>query len=87
MSLNLVDYILHLKYIKGCVVFQLGRLSLTGILYRKYLTIFLNFQLKPIAAKVNSHIKDTNDFFTKLQNLPKLPGDVILPNRQLNFQS
>lgn len=54
-SPNLLNSIPHLKCIKGCIVFKVGRLSLTGILYRKYLTIFLDFQLKPIAAKVNSH--------------------------------
>ena len=42
------------------------------------ISAFLDFHLKPIAAKVKSHIKDTNDFLTKLQNLPKLPDDVIL---------
>ena len=29
-------------------------------------------------AKVKSYIKDTNDFLRKIQNLPKLPDDVIL---------
>ena len=38
----------------------------------------LDFHLKPIAAKVKSYIKDTNDFLRKLQDLPKLPDDVIL---------
>ena len=46
--------------------------------HTKNISAFLDFHLKPIAAKVKSHIKDTNDFLRKLQNLPKLPDDVIL---------
>ena len=46
--------------------------------YRENISGFLDFHLKPIAAKVKSYIKDTNDFLRKLQNLPKLPDDVIL---------
>ena len=34
--------------------------------------------IKPIAAKVKSYIKDTNNFLRKLQNLSKLPDDIIL---------
>ena len=45
--------------------------------YKKYLTAFLDFHLKPTAAKVESHIKDTNDFLRKLYNLPKNPIEVI----------
>ena len=49
---------------------------------------FLGFHFKPIAAKgyindvssriLSSYIKDTSDFLRKLQNLPKLPDDLIL---------
>ena len=46
--------------------------------YTEDISAFLDFHLKPIAAKVKSYIKDTNDFLRKLQNLPKLPDDVIL---------
>ena len=46
--------------------------------YTENISAFLDFHLKPIAAKVKSYIKDTNDFLRKLQNLPKLPDDVIL---------
>ena len=44
----------------------------------KNISACLDFHLKPIAAKVKSYIKDTNDFLRKLQNHPKLPDDVIL---------
>ena len=46
--------------------------------YTENISALLDFHLKPIAAKVKSYIKDTNDFLRKLQNLPKLPDDVIL---------
>ena len=46
--------------------------------YTENVSAFLDFYLKPIAAKVKSCIKDTNDFLRKLQNLLKLPDDVIL---------
>ena len=39
-SLNLVDCISCLKYIKGCIVFQTGPLSLTLVFIQK---IFLDF--------------------------------------------
>ena len=39
--------------------------------YTENISAFLDFHLKP-------YIKDTNDFLRKLQNLPKLPDDVIL---------
>ena len=47
-------------------------------LYTENISAFLDFHLKPIAAKVKSYIKDTNDFLRKLQNLPELPDDVTL---------
>ena len=46
--------------------------------YTENISAFLDFQLKPIAAKIKSYIKDTNDFLRKLQNLPKVPDDAIL---------
>ena len=46
--------------------------------YTENISAFLDFHLKPISAKVKLYIKDTNDFLRKLQNLPKLPDDVIL---------
>ena len=46
--------------------------------YTENISAFLDFHLRPIMAKVKSYIKDTNDFLRKLQNLPKLPDDVIL---------
>ena len=42
------------------------------------ISAFLDFHLKPIAAKVKSYIKDINDIPRKLQNLLKLPANVIL---------
>ena len=42
------------------------------------ISAFLDFHLKPIVAKVKSYIKDINDIPRKLQNLPKLPANVIL---------
>ena len=46
--------------------------------YTGNISAFLDFHLKSIAEKIKSYIKDTNDFLRKLQNLPKLPDDVIL---------
>ena len=39
---------------------------------------FLEYHLKPIAQKVKSYIKDTNDFLRKLDALPSFPEDIIL---------
>ena len=36
---------------------------------------FLNFNLQPIAKKVKSYIKHTNDFLKKLHPLTKLPDN------------
>ena len=74
-SPNLVDFIPCLKHKKGCIVFQVGPLSLT--------LVFIHFQtldvpLKRIAAKVKPYIKDTKILLKKLQNLPKLLDNVIL---------
>ena len=46
--------------------------------YTGNISAFLDFHLKPIAAKVKSYIKDTKTFLWKLQNLFNLPDDVIL---------
>ena len=42
------------------------------------MSIYFDFHHKPIVAKVNSCIKNTNDLIRKLQNLLKLPDDAIL---------
>ena len=34
--------------------------------------------MQPLAGKVKSYIKDTNDFLKKLYSLPNLPDDIIL---------
>ena len=39
---------------------------------------FLNYHLQPIAQKIKSYIKDTNDFLSKLDTFPSLPEDIIL---------
>ena len=39
---------------------------------------FLEYHLKPIAQKVKSYIKDTNDFLRKLDALPSFSEDIIL---------
>ena len=46
--------------------------------YTKNISAFLEFHLKPLAQKVRSYIKDTNDFLRKITNLPPLPDDIIL---------
>ncbi|WP_143216300.1 hypothetical protein, partial [Acinetobacter baumannii] len=38
----------------------------------------MDFYLQPLAKKVKSYIKDTNDFLCKLRDLPPLPDDAIL---------
>ena len=45
--------------------------------YEENIFAFLDFDLKPIAAKVKSYVKDTNDFLRKRQTLPRLSDDVI----------
>ena len=42
------------------------------------MSAFLEYHLKPIAQKIKSYIKDTNDFLRKLDALPSLPEDIIL---------
>ena len=46
--------------------------------YAENISSFVEFHLKPLAQKVQSYIKDTNDFLKKLSNLPVLPDNVIL---------
>ena len=79
-SPNLVDFIFYLKY-----MFQVSN---SGF-YTKNISAFLDVHLKPIAAKISSYIKDTNDFLRKLQSLPKLSDDnfndegLLFPKRAL----
>ena len=46
--------------------------------YTENISAFLEFHLKPLAQKVKSYIKDTNDFLRKMDSLPPLPDDIIL---------
>ena len=46
--------------------------------YTENILAFLEFHLKPLAQKVKSYIKDTNDFLRKMASLPPLPDDIIL---------
>ena len=46
--------------------------------YTEDISAFSEFHLKSIVAKVNSNIKDTDDFLRKLPNLLKLPDELIL---------
>ena len=38
--------------------------------YTENISAFLEFHLKPLAQKVKSYIKDTNDFLRKIASLP-----------------
>ena len=44
--------------------------------YRGNISSFIEY-LKPLAQNVKSHIRNTNDFLSKLNRLPPLPDDVI----------
>ena len=46
--------------------------------YTENISAFLDFHLQPLARKVKSYIKDTNDFLKKLRSLTNLPSDIIL---------
>ena len=46
--------------------------------YKKNISTFLEFHVKPLTQKVKSYIKDTNDFLRKMASLPPLPDDIIL---------
>lgn len=39
---------------------------------------FVNSNLRPMVPKINSYIKDTNDFLRKLGELQRLPEGAIL---------
>ena len=67
-----------LNYIKGCNSASARSVISNSGFYTENISAFLEFHLKPIAAKVKSNIKDTNDFVRKFQKLLKLPDDLIL---------
>ena len=46
--------------------------------YTENISAFLEFHLKPLAKKVKSYVKDTNDFLGKIASLPPFPDDIIL---------
>ena len=46
--------------------------------YTENISAFLEYHLKPMAEKVTSYIKDTNNFLRKLDAFPSLPDDIIL---------
>ena len=46
--------------------------------YTENISSFLDFHLQPIAKKVKSYIKDTNDFLKKLRSLTNLPDNCLL---------
>ena len=47
--------------------------------FTENISAFLEYHLNPIAQKVKSYIKDTNDFLRKLDALPSLRKLVVLP--------
>ena len=49
-----------------------------GGYYTENISSFLDFHLQPLARKVKSYKKDTNNFLKKLRSSPNLPGDIIL---------
>ena len=55
-----------------------GRLYLIVAILRKIFQLFLITIYSPLAQKVKSYIKDTNDFLKKLRELPNLPKDFLL---------
>ena len=46
--------------------------------YIENISSFLVFHLQPIAKKVKSYIKDTNDFLKKLRSFTNLSGIILL---------
>ena len=46
--------------------------------YTENISSFFDFHLQPIAKKVKSYIKDTNDFLKKLRSLTNLPDHCLL---------
>ena len=66
------------RYSKGFIMYQVDQLCLILDIRLKICQLFSSIILKPIAQKVKSYIKDTNDFLRKLDALPSLPEDIIL---------
>ena len=46
--------------------------------FTENISAFLEYHLKPLSQKVNSFIKDTNDFLKKLNEVRDLPDEFIL---------
>ena len=46
--------------------------------YTEHISSFLDFHLQPIAKKVKSYIKDTNDSLKKLRSFTNLSGNSLL---------
>ena len=46
--------------------------------YTENISAFVDYHLQPLARKVKSYIKDTNDFLKKLKNIKNLPNDYLL---------
>ena len=46
--------------------------------FTENISAFLDHYLKPLAKKVKSFVKDTNDFLKKLSALPKLSENILL---------
>ena len=76
-SPNSVHFISHLKNKRLHNVPSRPVIFNSGV-YAENISAFVDFHHKSTATKVKSYIKDTNDFLRKLQDLPKLPDDVIL---------
>ena len=46
--------------------------------FTENISAFLDHHLQPLAKKVRSYVKDTNDFLQKLANIGNIPQDAIL---------
>ena len=46
--------------------------------FTERISSFVDSHLQPLAKKVKSYIKDTNDFVNKLKRVPKLPDNAIM---------
>lgn len=46
--------------------------------YTENIFLSLDFNLQPIAKKVKSYVKDTNDFLEKLRSISNLPNNILL---------
>ena len=46
--------------------------------FTENISAFLDHHLQPLAKKVRSYVKDTNDFLQKLSNVENIPQDAIL---------